>query len=124
MVPTKPWGQRGQNAPMTSSSANPVGRHLKHTGCEARSPLHLQDKHRITATFHTSRPHDKVLSDCRAKTKNPEEGNSVVELYIQIGTDDLAKRSLLDMVDQVSPRCTLFAYRILLSLIPAPETRL
>ena len=35
------------------------------------------------------------------KTKNPEEGNSVVELYVQVGTDDLARRSLLDMVDQV-----------------------
>lgn len=38
---------------------------------------------------------------CRVKTKNPEEGNSVVELYVQVGTDDLARRSLLDMVDQV-----------------------
>ncbi len=37
------------------------------------------------------------------KTKNPEEGNSVVELYVQVGTDDLSKRSLLDMVDQVHP---------------------
>ncbi|KAL3154731.1 hypothetical protein ABBQ38_011279 [Trebouxia sp. C0009 RCD-2024] len=36
-----------------------------------------------------------------AKTKNPKEGNSVVELYVQTGTDDLAKRSMLDMVDQV-----------------------
>ena len=35
-------------------------------------------------------------------TKNPEEGNSVVELYVQVGTDDLAQRSMLDMVDQVS----------------------
>jgi len=40
---------------------------------------------------------------CRVKTKNPEEGNSVVELYVQVGTDDLGKRSLLDMVDQVHP---------------------
>jgi len=39
----------------------------------------------------------------RVKTKNPEEGNSVVELYVQVGTDDLATRSLLDMVDQVNP---------------------
>ena len=38
---------------------------------------------------------------CRVNTKNPEEGNSVVELYVQVGTDDLGKRSLLDMVDQV-----------------------
>ena len=38
---------------------------------------------------------------CSAKTKNPEEGNSVVELYVQIGPDDLALRSMLDMVDQV-----------------------
>ncbi|KAL0048825.1 hypothetical protein WJX82_000128 [Trebouxia sp. C0006] len=55
-----------------------------------------------------SRPRDRVLQLppgkplChRVKTKNPEEGNSVVELYVQVGTDDLSKRSLLDMVDQI-----------------------
>ena len=42
-----------------------------------------------------------MCKQCRVKTKNPEEGNSVVELYVQVGTDDLARRSLLDMVDQV-----------------------
>ena len=35
------------------------------------------------------------------QAKNPEEGNSVVELYVQVGSDDLTTRSLLDMVAQV-----------------------
>jgi len=50
-----------------------------------------------------ARLHETAGKACRVKTKNPEEGNSVVELYVQVGTDDLSKRSLLDMVDQVHP---------------------
>ena len=43
----------------------------------------------------------QCLLGCRVQAKNPEEGCSVVELYVQIGTDDLAKRSVLDLVAQV-----------------------
>lgn len=43
---------------------------------------------------------------CRVQAKNSEEGNSVVELYVQIGTDDLTTRSLLDLVSQVCNHAT------------------
>ncbi|KAL3144870.1 hypothetical protein ABBQ38_001970 [Trebouxia sp. C0009 RCD-2024] len=79
---------------LTSQDAVSLGRKVQAT--LASAPVSADD-----------RPRDRVLqlpaaSLCySAKTKNPEEGNSVVELYVQIGTDDLAKRSMLDMVDQV-----------------------
>ena len=39
---------------------------------------------------------------CRVPVKNPEENNSVVELYVQSVPDNLHTRSLLDLLEQVS----------------------
>ena len=39
---------------------------------------------------------------CRVPAKNPEENNSVVELYVQSVPDNLHTRSLLDLLEQVS----------------------
>ena len=39
---------------------------------------------------------------CRVPVKNPEENNSVVELYVQSMPDNLHTRSLLDLLEQVS----------------------
>lgn len=38
----------------------------------------------------------------RAPTKNPQEDNSVAEIYLQIGQDSIAQRACADMLEQVA----------------------
>lgn len=38
---------------------------------------------------------------CRERAKNPEEGNSVAELYLQAGADAAELRAKVDLLEQV-----------------------
>ena len=40
---------------------------------------------------------------CRERAKNPEEGNSVAELYLQAGADAADLRAKVDLLEQVTP---------------------
>ena len=43
------------------------------------------------------------LACSRAGAKNPEEDNSVAEVYLQIGPDSPHQRAIVDLLEQVIP---------------------
>jgi hypothetical protein len=66
-------------------------------------------RHQVSCLCSAQRRHSPLPQHawlpCRERAKNPEEGNSVAELYLQAGADTAELRAKVDLLEQV---CFLF----------------